>query len=88
VRPAALSKPSSEALPDEPSPRAGPHPNLISLCRGCGTRLSNNINATGSTHPLIWTALTLSRSFGTVRGSCSSVHNAPSMPFMLLGRLL
>jgi hypothetical protein len=32
---------------------------------GYGTRLSNKINAAGSTNPLIWTALTLSRPFGT-----------------------
>jgi hypothetical protein len=32
---------------------------------GYGTRLSDKINAAGSTHPVIWTALTLSRPFGT-----------------------
>jgi hypothetical protein len=43
--------------------RPSPQPDFA--CRGCGTRLSNNINTTGSTHPLIWTALALSRPFGT-----------------------
>jgi hypothetical protein len=43
-----------------PSPR-----NLISLVADCCTRLANKINAARSTNPLIWTALTLSRPFGT-----------------------
>jgi hypothetical protein len=44
----------------KPSPR-----NLISLVADCCTRLANKINAARSTNPLIWTALTLSRPFGT-----------------------
>jgi hypothetical protein len=32
---------------------------------GGSTRLSNKINASGSTNPLIWTALIFSRPFGT-----------------------
>ena len=43
--------------------RSSPQPDFA--CRGCGTRLSNKIHAAGSTNPLIWTALTLSRPFGT-----------------------
>src|SRR3984885_14846807 len=35
---------------------------------GCSSSLSNKINATGSTNPLIWTALTLSRPYGTQFG--------------------
>jgi hypothetical protein len=42
--------------------RPSPQPDFA--CRsGCGTRLSNNINTTGSTHPLIWTALTSKRTY-------------------------
>jgi hypothetical protein len=56
VRP-ALSQ-SSPWEGDEPSLRIKPSTaNLISLVAGCGTRLSNKINAAGSTNPLIWTAL-------------------------------
>ena len=66
VRPAALSNPSPDAAPDEPSPRnqaLTPKPDFAG--GGYATRLSNKINAAGSTNPLIRTALTLSRPFGT-----------------------
>ena len=60
MRPAALSNPSWEATPDELMNhplgiRPSPQPDFA--CGGCGTRLSNKINAAGSTNPVIWTAL-------------------------------
>jgi hypothetical protein len=64
VRPAALSNLSSEAVPDAPPNQAlTPQPDFAMA--DCCTRLANKINAARSTNPLIWTALTLSRPFGT-----------------------
>jgi hypothetical protein len=57
VRPSALSNPSSEALPDEPSPLNQALCILISLVAGHRIRLANEISAARSTHPVIWTDL-------------------------------
>jgi hypothetical protein len=45
-----------------------PYPQPHSAMAGGSTRLSNKINASGSTNPLIWTALILGRPSGTCLG--------------------
>jgi hypothetical protein len=46
----------SQILPRKRSQMNHPLTQPDFACRGCGTRLSNDTNTTGSTHPLIWTA--------------------------------
>jgi hypothetical protein len=65
VRPAALSNASPIRSRMNIPSESSPHPQPDFACGGCAPRLSNKINAAGSTNPLIWTALTLSRPFGT-----------------------
>ena len=66
MRTAALSNLSSEAVPDAPSlPNQAVTPQPDFAMADCCTHLSNKINAAGSTNPVIWTALTFIRPFGT-----------------------
>jgi hypothetical protein len=75
--PVALSNPSGEATPDEPMNHPPPNQVLIqqpdSLVAACSTRSPNEINAAGSIHPLIGTALLLA-------GPILSVSTHPMLP--------
>jgi hypothetical protein len=64
VRPAALSNPAPRgSRSNESLIKPLPQPDLA--MPGRNTRLSNKINPPESINELIWTALTLSRPFGT-----------------------
>jgi hypothetical protein len=57
VRPSVFSNPSSEAIPDKPSPPIKLYPATYFAMADCCIRLANKINAARLTNSVIWTAL-------------------------------